>query len=366
MHVFAGFEDYQTQIEELQDIILSIVDNFVDFSTSVRSDIAIFADSVRSDIATMKADIAGIKEDGEIAKENLATVKGTLQSLNGSIKSVKKGINSIVKDASGETEDVGDGIEGVAKVMNRVEDGMSDVKDEMEDIEDDIEDVEDDIEDVEDDVDDVKDDMKDVKECVEAMKEDTEIMKGAVEAIREDMGYVKEDMETLKNNLTAFWVELSRDNAPIRLPTEPSEPPHVTDEGFYCGGTSGWKQVALLNMTNATHNCPAGWSETSYSSKRTCGRASTCGRSCHSTVFPVNGLEYSRVCGRAVAYQFGSVSAFHSSSLNIESHYVNGLALTHGIRGNRSHIWTFAAGVIHNMPVTNVPVMVALLQFQTL
>ena len=232
---------------------------------------------------------------------------------------------------------------------------MSHVKDELKDVEDDVEDVEDDVEDLGDNVDDVKDNVKDVKKCVEAMKEDTEIMKGAVEAIREDIGCVKEDMETLKNNLTAFWAELSRDTVepppvepcpvepPTELPIGLPEPPVGTEQDCHCGGMSGWKRVAYFNMTNVTHSFPTGWNETSYSNKRICGRARL-SAGCDSAIFPVNGVEYSRVCGRAVGYQFGAVSAFYASS-NIENNYVNGLGLTHGSAGNRAHIWTFAVGV---------------------
>jgi predicted nucleic acid-binding Zn-ribbon protein len=321
-------EDYQRQIEELKNIIVN------------------FSISVTSDIATMKA-------DGEKAKEDMAAVKGTLEILRGSINGVKNDVNGIedsVDDVAEEMEDVEDDVEDVEREMSHV-------KDELKDVEDDVEDVEDDVEDLEDNVDDVKDNVKDVKKCVEAMKEDTDIMKGAVEAIREDMGCVKEDMETLKNNLTAFWAELSRDTVelpsvepcpvqpPTELPTGLPEPPVGTEQDYHCGGTSGWKRVTHFNMTNINHCCPTGWNETSYSNKRVCGRASAGQNTCDSAIFPVNGVEYSRVCGRAVGYQFGAVSAFFRSSLNIETHYVNGLGLTHGSAGNRAHIWTFAVGL---------------------
>ena len=301
-----------------------------------------FSISVTSDIATIKA-------DGERAKEDMAAVKETLEILRGNIKGVKKDINDIedsVDDVAEEVEDIEDDVEDVEKEMSHV-------KDELKDVEDDVEDVEDDVEDLEDNVDDVKNNVKDVKKCVEAMKEDTEIMKEAVEAIREDMGCVKEDMETLKNNLTAFWAELSRDTVEppsvepsTTLPTGLPEPPSVgTEQDCHCGGTSGWKRITHFNMTNIDHSCPIGWNETSYSNKRTCGRANGASITCDSAIFPVNGVEYSRVCGRAVAYQFGAVSAFFVSSMNIETYYVNGLGLTHGSAGNRSHIWTFAVGV---------------------
>ena len=323
-HVYAAPEDYQGQIEELKNIIVN------------------FSISVTSDIATMKA-------DGERAKEDMAAVKETLEILRESINGVKKDVNGIedsVDDVAEEMEDVEDDVEDVEREMSHV-------KDELKDVEDDVEDVEDDVEDLEDNVDDVKDNVKDVKKCVEAMKEDTEIMKEAVEVIREDMGCVKEDMETLKNNLTAFWAELSRDTVEpppaepclVEPPTGLPEPPTGTEQDYHCGGTSGWKRVTHFNMTNVTHSCPIGWNETSYSNKRTCGRASAGEYTCDSAIFPVNGVEYSRVCGQAVAYQFGSVSAFFRTSMNIETHYVNGLGLTHGSAGNRAHIWTFAVGV---------------------
>ena len=57
---------------------------------------------------------------------------------------------------------------------------------------------------------------------------------------------------------------------PTGAPTA-TEPP--TDQGYTCGGTSGWRRVVFLDMTDPTHNCPSGWEETGYS-KRTCGRAS--------------------------------------------------------------------------------------------
>ena len=102
-----------------------------------------------------------------------------------------------------------------------------------------------------------------------------------------------------------------------------------TEEGYSCGGTSGWRRVAFLNMTDPTHQCPSGWQLTGYS-KRTCGRNSTSGGTCDSATFPTGGQDYSRVCGQVVAYQFDIVSAFYCSTMNIESMYVNGLSITHG------------------------------------
>ena len=78
---------------------------------------------------------------------------------------------------------------------------------------------------------------------------------------------------------------------------------------YSCGGTGGWRRVVYLDMTDPHTTCPSGWNMTGYS-KRTCGRNSTGLRTCSSATFPVSGGEYSRVCGRIKAYQWGDTLAF--------------------------------------------------------
>ena len=65
------------------------------------------------------------------------------------------------------------------------------------------------------------------------------------------------------------------------------------------------------------------------------------------TFYPT-GRQYSKVCGRVIAYQFCSPGAFNIPHLNpqphsIDENYVEGVSITHG--QPRSHIWTLAAGV---------------------
>ena len=115
--------------------------------------------------------------------------------------------------------------------------------------------------------------------------------------------------------------------------------------GVPCGGP-GWRRVVFLNMTDPSHVCPAGLNLTSYS-KRTCGRAHSGYHNCSSTTFSVGGSQYSRVCGRALAYRRAYNYAFlgyHHSGQGIDGQYVDGLSLTHGAPGSRQHIWTFASG----------------------
>ena len=100
-------------------------------------------------------------------------------------------------------------------------------------------------------------------------------------------------------------------------------------------------------MTNTSHDCPSGLNLTSYS-RRICGRANSSRDGCSSTTFSVGGFQYSRVCGRALAYRFGYNYAFHTYvvyRLGIDDQYVDGLSLTHGAPGSRQHIWTFASGL---------------------
>ena len=126
-----------------------------------------------------------------------------------------------------------------------------------------------------------------------------------------------------------------------------------------CNGTTGWRRVAFINMTDTSHRCPPGLNMTTYS-ERTCGRTHTGRFNCSSTTFSVGGLPYSRVCGRIRGYQYGVLLAFDSyirnNKTNINSQYVDGISLTHGQNGERQHIWTFAAGPsqINNFIGTNV------------
>ena len=123
--------------------------------------------------------------------------------------------------------------------------------------------------------------------------------------------------------------------------------------GVPCGGP-GWRRVVFLNMTNTSHVCPTGLRLTSYS-RRTCGRANTSSLTCWGTTFSVGDSQYSRVCGRALAFRYGANSGFHGYHYRrsllgnirqgtIEGQYVDGLSLTHGAPGSCQHIWTFASG----------------------
>ena len=124
---------------------------------------------------------------------------------------------------------------------------------------------------------------------------------------------------------------------------------YIHDELTYkCGGTGGWRRVVYLDMNDASTTCPSGWNMTGYS-KRTCGRATDGANKhfCDSATFPVRGGEYTRICGRIRAYQWGKPEAFAPFNFGevtiIDGVYADGVSLTHGTP--RNHIWTFAAGL---------------------
>ena len=128
-----------------------------------------------------------------------------------------------------------------------------------------------------------------------------------------------------------------------------------TDVLYSCGGTEGWRRVVYLNMTNPNTTCPSGWQLTGYS-KRTCGRVSDARDTCDSVTF-TTGREYSKVCGRMKAYQWGGTDAFqnyHSGRVtSINGAYVDGVSITHGSPQRRQHIWTFVAGLSESNPTWN-------------
>ena len=123
-----------------------------------------------------------------------------------------------------------------------------------------------------------------------------------------------------------------------------------------CNGVAGgWMRIVSLNMTDGSCTCPLGL-RTLQNPQPLCA-INTDGSGCSSTVFPVQGVQYSRVCGKIIGYQQGSPDAFwaynHGGQTIIDYYYVDGISLTHG--SPRKHIWTFAAALHeYNSPSNSV------------
>ena len=112
--------------------------------------------------------------------------------------------------------------------------------------------------------------------------------------------------------------------------------------GYSCGGSTGWRRVAYLNMSDPSQQCPSVWREIT-TPHRTCGRRSL-GGSCEGLTYSTGSEQYNQVCGRIIGYQIGTPDAFYyGPSRSIDSVYVEGVSVTHGYP--RQHIWTFAGGL---------------------
>ena len=119
-----------------------------------------------------------------------------------------------------------------------------------------------------------------------------------------------------------------------------------------CDGPD-WKRVVYIDMTNASHSCPAssGWEEVRLNGMRVCRRADSSVNKCGEATFVVDKIigSYSKICGRVIGYKYGTTEAFgkfRAERTSLEEEYVDGVSITHG-RNPRHHIWTFAAGKAH-------------------
>ena len=129
-----------------------------------------------------------------------------------------------------------------------------------------------------------------------------------------------------------------------------------------CGGvTGGWMQVTKLDMRNSSSQCPSGLREIVHPTKRLCGMGID-GGGCSRVNFATDGIGYNQVCGKIIAYQYGSTDGFGFVGAGIgqpryiDGNYLDGVSLTHG-RSPRKHIWTFAAALdeVGTVPVDNCP-----------
>ena len=106
-----------------------------------------------------------------------------------------------------------------------------------------------------------------------------------------------------------------------------------------CGSTGGWMRVANLDMTNPTHHCPTALRKID-TPKRTCGRPGS--GNCYSTTYSVDGISYSRVCGKIKAYQYSTPDAFHSYYTNrartIDDVYVDGVKSNPRSKSSQTHL----------------------------
>ena len=182
-------------------------------------------------------------------------------------------------------------------------------------------------------------------------------LSGLNESIRDDYSSVERELNSTANMIcdkieeydNEITTELMRMNQTLTEELINNRESIYDTAELKCGGTWGWRRAVYLDMTDPNTSCPSGWNTTGYS-KRTCGRANSSSLSCDSVFFPVSGGQYSQVCGRIRAYQYGAPEAFsaykHREQTTIDSSYVSGVAVMYG--SPRQHIWTFANGAWEN------------------
>ncbi len=131
-----------------------------------------------------------------------------------------------------------------------------------------------------------------------------------------------------------YWVRLPNGRPDTRVYCDPTP--------RECSNNVASMRVAYIDMRNSSHFCPNEFTTYNRGSApfRLCGKLGTV--SCVSTTFSTFGIEYSRVFGRVIGYQFDRPDAFRSYDVGntIEDLYVGGVSLTHG--EPPKHIWTFA------------------------
>ena len=104
-------------------------------------------------------------------------------------------------------------------------------------------------------------------------------------------------------------------------------------------------RVAHINMSEPCSTCPPPLAQYWANGTKVCGPVVNVG--CDSVVFPVHGIEYNYVCGRALGYSYHKPIGLYFGvdlSYTIDQNYLSGLSITHGAPGSRNHIWSYAAG----------------------
>ena len=192
---------------------------------------------------------------------------------------------------------------------------------------------------------DLADTVEELKECVSNIKSVTDLLLSQFSHLLTP-GYspshpatsCKEILQLAPQSPSGLYWIRGTDNGPKHM---------YCDMERSCKGVAGgWMRLASIDMTDTSSNCPSGL-RTLTSPHRLCAK-NIDGAGCSSFVFPVQGVQYSRVCGKIIGYQMKTPDAFwsyiHRGQTTIDSRYVDGISLTHGT-SPRKHIWTFVAAL---------------------
>ena len=130
-------------------------------------------------------------------------------------------------------------------------------------------------------------------------------------------------------------------------------------------GIAGVMRVGYLNVTRTTTTCPDPLALYTVSGKKLCGSSNTDKTKCDSLIFHTHHVPYNVVCGKAVGYGYYTNCGFHYSAVSgyntIDGAYLSGLSISNWKKGQRQHIWSYAAGyretpsTTHNCPCAAYP-----------
>ena len=121
--------------------------------------------------------------------------------------------------------------------------------------------------------------------------------------------------------------------------------PDLQSYTFLCDGSTGWKRVVYLNMSDSSQQCPSVWKEIT-TPFRVCGRRST-SASCEGLTYSTGNKQYNQVCGRIIGYQISTPDTFGRVGSTINTYYIDGVSVTYG--SPRQHIWSFVGGLDEGM-----------------
>ena len=100
-------------------------------------------------------------------------------------------------------------------------------------------------------------------------------------------------------------------------------------------GLRGLMRVAHINTSEPCFTCPRPLAQYWANGTKICGPKFRVG--CDSVAFPVHGMEYNYVCGRAMGNSFHNPLAFYwgadASYVHIDLKYLSGVSITHGAQG---------------------------------
>ncbi len=364
-------EDLEDEVDDIEDDIEDLDDEFRDFGEGI--------EGMEADVEAVATELVNLREE----------VKSTRSVF-------ENGLQEVGNKIEGEIEHMGDEVTEVKNCTQALKKDTQYIKKEMANLETTVEGLrsvlETKVESLEGGLGEVKHytlvhadhtekDLGDMKEELTNLRNDLGAKVGSLEGelntkhleVQEELASLQRDMNStlyvlqeLKNQLIDRRQENSIAHQDL-LPGSCSELHPNSRSGYYllagnssekvycdmdrqscgCSSRRGWMRVANIDMTDPNQQCPEGFRLRLATSKRTCETTrQTAG--CTSIVLPNYSVQYSRVCGRVKAYQYGSPDSFapyyNHRSYTIDDQYVDGVSITHG-QSPRKHIWTFAAAL---------------------